>query len=142
MAKFTDLTPDEIERRRMASVAVMNRMDRDEFDQWYQEKCDTEYWTKGQCCAGCDYWQSDMGNTGECTSNGLVSGDDVLASIGIVGWSGPKKPGFPYTHAEFWCGKFKDEFDWSTLDSGYLAKIGAAVGGKLLPKPPRRRKPD
>lgn len=72
----------------------------------------------------------------------IVSGKDVLASIGVIGWSGPTPaPGFPHTHGDFWCGSFRDEFDWSTLPLDYLRRIGAMRAGELREKPrmPRAR---
>lgn len=122
---FSRLPGCEVERRRQGSIKALQKRDREEFDRWYQEECDRKYWTLGQCCAGCDFWNSEMGWSGECRAAGLVPSDEVFASIGIVSWSGPKEPGFPLTSGDFWCGKFKDDFDWSTLDAAYLRKIGA-----------------
>lgn len=124
--KFTRLSYREVERRRHASVAALKQRDRAEFDQWYQELCDREYWTRGQCCAGCDYWQSDMGGIGGCAAAGIVSGDQVMASIGVSFCSYTPPPGLPLTKLHFWCGKFKDDFDWPSLDVDYLRHIGAA----------------
>ena len=107
-------------------------------DSWhlqYQLHCDKLYWQKGQCCAGCDHWCSDMGNIGECTANGIVSGEDVMRSQGISWSSVPFAPGFPQTRALDHCGKFKDDFDWTTLGTFYLRKIGAVFNGKMQPKP-------
>ena len=66
-----------------------------------------------------------------------MSGEDVMRSIGATGWSFEPEPGFPFTMAEFYCGKFRDEFDWSTLDREYLTKIGAMKYGELRDKPKR-----
>lgn len=132
---FTNLPPEEIERRRTASVEEMERRDRENFDAWYQEKCDEFYWRNGQCCAGCDFWTSDGGRSGECRAAGLVSGEQVLASVGIVGWSGPLEPGYPLTSSDHWCGLFRDDFDWAGLDSAYLERIGALESGQLKPLP-------
>lgn len=66
---------------------------------------------------------------------GLVSADEVFASVGIVSWTGPKEPGFPITSGDFWCGKFRDSFDWSELPVDYLVRIGAVFGGVLQDKP-------
>lgn len=136
---FSRFTDQEVERRRQASVAALAAIDRAEFDRWYQERCDTEYWSRGQCCAGCDFWNSAGGWSGECRAAGLVPADEVFASIGIVSWTGPKEPGFPLTGGDFWCGKFRDDFDWSTLPREYLIQIGAEFGGKLQEKPKHRK---
>ena len=132
---WSNLPPDEIERRRLASVATLKQREREEFDRWYQEQCDRDYWTRGQCCAGCDHWASDMGRIGECKAAGLVSGKEVMASLGIVSYSAPLPPGFPMTRDDFHCGLFQDNFDWSSLPDRYLERIGAIRNGKLKPKP-------
>ena len=128
-------TTEEIERRRLASIEALRKIEREEFDRWYQEKCDQMYWASGKCCAGCDHWQSDMGNLGYCTAAGIVSGDQVMRSMGITFCSYTPPPGLPMTEAEFYCGEFRDDFDWSTLDREYLAKIGAIRNGDLRKKP-------
>ncbi|MTH33075.1 hypothetical protein GL279_00485 [Paracoccus limosus] len=135
MSRFTRFSADEIERRRLASVAEMKARDRAEFDRRYQEACDTEYWRYGQCCAGCDHWRSDMGWSGQCAAAGIVSGKDVMQSIGAIWSSYTPPPGLPYTRQDFHCGKFIDTFDWSTLDPDYLTRIGAVRDGSLRPKP-------
>ena len=121
---FTTLPPDEVERRRKQSVAALKQREREDFARWYQEKCDRDYWTRGPCCAGCDHWKSDMGNIGHCTAAGIVSGDQVMRSMGISFCSYTPPPGFPLTQGDFHCGLFKDEFDWSSLPAEYLRKIG------------------
>ena len=131
------MTPDEIERRRLASVEAMRNRDREEFAARYQEHCDRTYWTRGQCCAGCDHWQSDMGDTGRCAGAGIVSGADVVRSLGWLQSSYIPDPGFPFTRADHHCGQFRDDFDWSTLDRAYLERIGAMDGGALRRKPGR-----
>lgn len=135
MTKWSNFTSEELERRRMDSVAALKRLDQQDFDKWYQEVCDTDYWKFGQCCAGCDFWNSEKGYSGECRAAGIVSGREVLASIGIVSWSGPLKPGYPMTHGDHWCGQFRDEFDWSILDRDYLGRVGALDRGSLKSKP-------
>lgn len=125
MTVFRRLAPSEIERRRKASVEALRRREREEFDAWYQEQMDREYWRYGQCCAGCDFWNSQAGGTGECRGAGMVPGHEVLASVGIISWSGPVKPGYPLTSSDYWCGRFRDDFDWSALSADYLARIGA-----------------
>lgn len=106
-----------------------------DFPRWYQEHCDRLYWSRGQCCAGCDHWRSDMGDLGECVAAGIMSGGDVMRSLGITWSSHPFDPGFPYTKASDHCGLFRDEFDWTQLDALYLRRIGAIVKGRLQPKP-------
>lgn len=140
--RWTGLSDAEMERRRKASVQAMANRAREDFDRWYQERCDTAYWSNGPCCAGCDFWVSRGGWSGECRASGLVPAEEVLASLGIVGWSGPRDPGFPYTAGDFWCGKFRDDFDWSALPDDYLVRIGAKSGGALQGKPTHRREPD
>lgn len=132
---WSRFSPHELERRRQASIAALKQREREEFDRWYQEQCDRDYWTHGQCCAGCDHWHSDMGRIGECRAAGIVPGAEVMASQGIVFCSAPLTPGFPLTQDDFHCGLFKDEFDWSTLDIDYLDRIGAVRDGALKPKP-------
>jgi hypothetical protein len=133
--RFSKFTPEEVERRRKESVAAMREAERAEFDLWYQEECDRLYWQNGQCCAGCDHWRSEAANVGECAAAGIVSGEDVLRSMGVTWASYTPAPGFPLTRARDHCGKFKDDFDWSTLDWPYLKKIGAVAYGVLKPKP-------
>jgi hypothetical protein len=135
VADWSNFTAEEIERRRLASVSALEALGREEFGRWYQEQCDRLYWTRGQCCAGCDHWRSDMGNTGRCAAAGIVSGADVLRSTGVTWSSYIPPPGLPYSQAIFHCGKFRDEFDWSSLDREYLSWIGALRHGQLKPKP-------
>lgn len=132
---FSNLPPDEIERRRKASQAAMVEIEREAFARWYQEHCDRTYWRNGQCCAGCDFWRSDAADIGDCTAAGIVSGTQVLSSMGISFSSYPPPPGFPCSRATDWCGKFKDDFDWASLGEVYLTKIGAMRQGKMWPKP-------
>lgn len=123
--KFTTLSPEEVERRRLLSVAAEEANRRARFDAWYQEKLDRFYWSHGRCCAGCDHWLSEQGMTGQCMSAPPVSGLDVLRSMGITFSTYTPPPGQPYTAHDHVCGAFKDEFDWSTLDPEYRKRIGA-----------------
>jgi len=127
--------PAEIERRRQASIAEMKRREEAAWQAKYQETCDTAYWRLGQCCAGCDHWESAGSLTGRCTGAGIVSGEQVMRSMGVVSSSYTPAPGFPFSAHDFRCGLFRDEFDWSTLDADYLHRIGAMRGGKLRDKP-------
>lgn len=129
------LTPEEIERRRQASVNAMEARDRDEWEARYQETCDRMYWARGQCCAGCDHWVSYGGLTGRCSAAGIMSGTDVLRSMGVTFSSYTPEPGFPFTLAEHACGMFRDDFDWSALDASYLRRIGAMAGNEMKTKP-------
>lgn len=140
---FTRFSDAEMERRRIASVEALRAREREEFDRRYQEHCDTLYWSKGQCCAGCDFWNSDMGNSGECHHAGLVSGDQVLASMGAQFHTlHNPRPGYPLTKADQWCANFKDDFDWASLPSDYLERIGAKFGGVVQAKPSHKMEPD
>ena len=123
--QFTNLSPEEIERRRKASVDAMVEIKKGEFERRYQERCDRFYWKHGRCCAGCDHWASDGGDVGECTSAPPVSGADVLLRLGIRWCSYLPPPGRPFTKRDHVCGAFSDEFDWSTLDVEYRQRIGA-----------------
>jgi hypothetical protein len=133
--EWSRFLPEEVERRRQASVQALKERDRANFDKWYQEQCDREYWTKGPCCAGCDHWSSNGGWSGTCAAAGIVSGENVLRSMGISFFSYTPPPGLPFTYADFHCGKFQDDFDWSTLDDDYLRRINAMKGDKLRSKP-------
>lgn len=125
----------ELERRRKVSNAAMAHRDEQEWSAQYQEMCDKAYWKNGQCCAGCDHWQSDAGFIGFCSAAGIVSGEDVMRSMGISFSTYRFKPGFPSCRASDHCGKFEDSFDWSTLEADYLRTIGAVFNGKLQDKP-------
>jgi len=135
MVDWSKLSPAELDRRRIASIESLKARERADFDRWYQEKCDTDYWTQGKCCAGCDHWQSSMGNLGHCISAGIVSGDQVMRSMGIEFCSYIPPPGFPLTRGNFYCGMFCDDFDWSDLAPDYLRRIGAMRGDVLKAKP-------
>lgn len=124
---FTSLPPEEIERRRLLSVAEWERRNREDFQQRYQERCDAFYWAHGPCCAGCDHWSSESSDTGECYAAAPMSGEQVLRSLGIVGASFTPPPGQPYTNRDHVCGQFKDEFDWSELPMEYLKRIRAKL---------------
>lgn len=134
---WSRFSPEELERRRAISIEGMAQREREEFAVWYQEVCDREYWQHGQRCCGCDFWQSEGGRSGRCSAAGIVSGEQVLRSLGVIWTSawGIEPPGFPYTRKSFWCGKFKDDFDWSTLPLDYQKRIGAFRDGRLRNKP-------
>ena len=139
MGRFTILPPEEIERRRLASVEVLKDLERDEFERWYQKRCDEDYWKFGQRCSGCDYWASSAGWIGECQKGGKLSGYDALASAGIICCSkSDLGPAYPLTRAWDYCAWFKDDFDWSVLDTSYLNEIGAMRNGVLRQKPKHR----
>jgi hypothetical protein len=79
--------------------------------------------------------------SGACAAAGVVSGADVLRSMGITFSSYNPGPGLPFTRMDFHCGKFEDTFDWSTLDQDYLRHIGAMRGDRLKEKPQHWRQP-
>lgn len=132
---WSKFSPAELERRRRASVEALKDKEREAWEKSYQEMCDRDYWTLGQCCAGCDHWSSEMGNVGQCLAAGIVSGTDVMLSLGIDQSTYAFKPGPPYTRGYDHCGLFKDDFDWASLDTGYLERIGAMGDGKVKDKP-------
>jgi len=127
MVVWSKLSPKELERRRIASVQAVKARRQKEFDRHYQEHCDRLYWAHGPCCAGCDHWRSEAGETGECTAAGIASGADVLRSMGITFSSYLPAPGFPSSCATDHCGLFRDDFDWASLGDLYLRRIGAYV---------------
>ena len=135
MTKFTVRPKSEIEKLREKSIAVMAERARKEWADEYQEICDRTYWELGQCCAGCDHWDSYAGNIGECTAAPPVSGVEVMKSLGLRSCSYTPAPGHPCTRADHKCGGFKDDFDWSTLPLSYLAKVGAIDNGEIKKKP-------
>lgn len=135
MSGWSRFSPEELERRRAASVAELRRRDRAAWDATYQETCDNIYWSFGKCCAGCDHWASDGGLIGTCAAAGIVSGRDVIRSTGATYCSYTPPPGLPFSNAKFYCGKFKDDFDWSTLEPEYLSRIGAMKHGAVKAKP-------
>ena len=94
---FSKFPPEEITRRRRASIEAMRDREREEFEARYQEHCDRTYWTRGQCCAGCDPWHSRGGDTGRCAGAGIVSGKDVMRWMGLQWSSHIPEPGFPFT---------------------------------------------
>lgn len=128
-------TPEVAEAKRRQSIEEMRRRDAVEWDRKYQEMCDALYWSKGQCCAGCDHWESHSALWGRCKAAQIVSGADVLRSLGVTWSSYIPSPGHPYTRAQKHCGLFKDDFDWSTLPIEYLKRIGATDGEKIKEKP-------
>lgn len=126
MRHFTNLLPAEVERRRLASIAEMERRSEVDWERRYQERCDKFYWQHGRCCAGCDHWRSDQGDVGECSSAPPVSGAEVLRSLGIDWCSYTPPPGQPFTKRDHVCGAFEDDFDWKSLGEEYCKRIGAS----------------
>lgn len=133
--KFTKLPPDEIERRRQASIEAWKSKMLEDSERWYQRRCDTFFWKNGPCCAGCDHWSSERADIGECTHARIVPGVDVLRSMGITWSSYTPPPGHPYTNHDYVCGAFRDTFDWSTLDPDYLKQIGARITPSIEERP-------
>lgn len=138
MGMFGNLPPCEVEKRRLHSIGALKELEALKFSEWYQKRCDSDYWKYGQRCSGCDFWASSEGYTGECQHAGIVSGQDVLRSMGITFSTLLPPPGYPYREASHWCANFKDDFDWSTLPSEYLHEIGAMKDGELREKPIHR----
>lgn len=132
---FGDLPPEEVQRRHAISEARWRELQRTEWEQKYQFMCDKKYWSQGKCCAGCDHWVSEAAFLGNCTAAPIMSGADVMRSMGISFCSVPLEPGHPFTKADHVCGLFADTFDWSTLADDYLERIGAMKRGKLRDKP-------
>lgn len=124
---FGNLPPDEVERRRLASIKAMNERRRIDFERWYQKRCDEFFWKNGRCCAGCDHWSSEAGDIGECLSAPPVSGEQVLKSLGITWSSYTPPPGQPFTRRDHVCGAFQDTFDWTSLGEEYLISISAPI---------------
>ncbi len=132
---WSRFSPEELERRRKLSVAALGAIDAERWGEHYQEVCDGIYWKFGPCCAGCDHWASYAGLSGQCTAAAIMSGPDVMRSLGISWSSYIPEPGHPYTKAKHCCGLFSDTFDWSTLEDDYLRRIGAMAGNSLKPRP-------
>lgn len=89
-----------------------------------QEILDRFYWSRGPCCAGCDWWHSHNAVAGDCTKSAPVSGERRAAMIDVhpIGWA--LDPGHVVTRREHVCGDFKDEFDWNSLPLPYRKRIG------------------
>ena len=132
---FGTLPPEEVKRRQDVSRARYKEIRRDEWAAQYQAKCDTLYWEIGKCCAGCDHWSSDGAMQGECSAAGIMSGEQVMLSMGIPFSSLQIEPGFPFTKSTHVCGLFRDDFDWSILADDYLEQIGAMRHGQMRAKP-------
>lgn len=132
---WSRFSPEELERRRALSIAALKSLEADEWAERYQETCDSIYWKFGPCCAGCDHWSSYAGLSGQCMASPILSGADVMRSLGVTWCSYTPEPGHPYTEAKHRCGLFSDTFDWSTLEADYLRRIGAMVGSTVRPRP-------
>lgn len=93
-----------------------------------QESLDRFYFSRGPCCAGCDWWRSLSSLVGECTKSAPVGGKkDRWGMLGITGCSLKPLSGHIMTPREHVCGDFKDEFDWTSLPLPYRKRIGAPV---------------
>lgn len=121
---FSNLSAEELERRRNLSILAMDQIRKDAFERMQQERLDTLYWANGPCCAGCDHWAYAGGKIGQCLKSPILSGNDVLRSMGWVGSTLQIAPDHPYTDQDHLCGLFEDKFDWTTLDETYLKRIG------------------
>lgn len=89
-----------------------------------QESIDTFYFSRGPCCAGCDWWRSITTMVGDCTKSAPVDGHTRWAMLGIDHCSMTPRPGHIITDHAHVCGDFKDEFDWSSLPLPYRIRIG------------------
>ena len=89
-----------------------------------QEAVDTFYWQHGPCCAGCDWWQHINSVCGECTKSSPVAGHERTAMLGLKFSSICPGAGHVMTNREHRCGEFMDSFDWKSLPSQYLQRIG------------------
>lgn len=101
-----------------------------------QAWCDSMYADIGPCCAGCDWWRSAYFQAGECTRSAPVSGNSerwYLVMGEVTFFDLPETSGHIMTPPQYRCGEFKDTFDWQTLDTRYLKRIG--FPGKISPTP-------
>lgn len=89
-----------------------------------QEYLDAFYWSRGPCCAGCDWWRYINSLIGECTKSTPVAGRERMAMLGIVALSMPPGAGHVLTPREHRCGAFRDDFDWSSLPLAYQKRVG------------------
>lgn len=88
------------------------------------ENADRYYMAHGACCAGCDWWSQLNSVAGECRRTAPVPGEQRTAMLGMRNVSLPLVAGHVMTLREHHCGDFKDEFDWRTLSTAYLRRIG------------------
>ena len=88
------------------------------------EIIDSFYIKHGPCCAGCDWWQYANSVAGQCIKSAPVTASERLSVTGISSISVHIGAGHPITFRDHYCGDFKDEFDWSSLPSHYLRRIG------------------
>lgn len=93
-----------------------------------QEVVDAFYWSHGQCCAGCDWWRHFNSVAGECTRSAPVSGDERTAMLGLKFNSICAGAGHVMTNRLHRCGDFRDSFEWKTLPTAYLQRIGFKGG--------------
>lgn len=91
-----------------------------------QELLDRFYHANGPCCAGCDWWRHFSSLTGECTRHAPRPEPEVHSCMIFEG-SSISSGGHPMTRREYYCGDFKDEFDWSSLPLPYRRSVGAPV---------------
>ena len=89
-----------------------------------QELADRWYMAHGPCCAGCDWWHLHNSLVGECRRSAPVPAEQRVAMLGIHGNSFPLAAGHVMTPRDHHCGDFKDDFDWKTLPTHYLQRIG------------------
>lgn len=89
-----------------------------------QERIDRFYAERGPCCAGCDHWAHLNVLVGECQAGPPVGSADRMLGLRIEGCSIPIGAVRVLTLRDYFCGAFKDEFDWQSLPAAYLRRIG------------------
>jgi len=92
-----------------------------------QEVLDRFYFSRGPCCAGCDWWHSLSSLVGDCTKAAPVPSAERWDMLGIDWCSLRPGSGHVVTPREHVCGDFKDEFDWTSLPLPYRKRIGALL---------------
>lgn len=96
-----------------------------------QEAADRFYMEHGPCCAGCDWWSHIGLLIGECRKSAPVSAEERHSVVRIE-WTSyrlrEREAGHILTNREHHCGDFKDAFDWPSLPSAYLRRIGWESG--------------
>lgn len=92
---------------------------------------DQFYWSRGPCCAGCDWWRHVNSMVGECRRSTPVSGSERWGILGFCNSSLATGAGHVMTPRDHHCGEFRDNFDWASLPLAYQRRVGVS-----LPPPP------
>ena len=74
---------------------------------------DRYYLAKGPCCAGCDFWRSETPRWGRCTRGAPIE-RGIVFDLGGDGCHEMLLT-YPRTVRSWWCGGFRDAFDWTLL---------------------------